>query len=551
MVAFGFLLSNLPQPLVQPTVGLSLLAANLIVLGLMVGRAREVSPEQRGWSLLTLSYGVILAANVTLAITPSSLTRVSPTEAAFFILNGLVACLQAWALLAWPLRTPDRRSHQLMSVLGSLLFAGSLFLVTWTLVLWPELERGHWPIFIRMLGLSMRLALVGGVSSYFLADDPRRLRGPLGLVFLGAVILGTLVLLLGSVIYDAQSVLHGSPLLGILLGTPIVFGLAAWLRLPVEVPEERARLSLPLVEGLLYLPFLAVGGLLIHAALVQRGQLTIPLMGFVAVSALLLVRQFLFLREVRRANERLEARVLERTRTLEEMQRIMLRSERLNAVGVLGAGLAHDLNNALMVVRSSTELAWTKAHEGKPSSSADLDRILVAADQSAALTSRLMAFARQEEETLGPLELAGEISTLEPILRMILATHTALRLDLCEGPVRVKGSRNHLEQILVNLVANARDAMPGAGTIQVRLRAERLGEAPEALLEVADDGQGMEVAVLERIFQPLYTTKAPGKGTGLGLSSVRHLVLNCSGTIEVVSMPGQGTCFSLRFPMLL
>ena len=549
LASFGGLLSVLPQSMVQPAVGLGLLGANLVVLALMIRRSSEPGPEHWGWRLLALSFVGAVVSNLILAATPSPLTQVSPAEVAVFSLHGVMACLQAGALLAWPLRTPDRRSHQLMSFLGSLLFAASLFLLAWTLTLGPELERGHWPIFFRMLGLSLRLALVGGATSYFLADDPRRLRGPIGLVFLAAVVLGTVILLLRPVLYDSHSVLQGSPLLGIVLGAPVAFGLAAWLRLPVEVSEGQARLRVPLVEGLLYLPFLAVGGVLIRAALQHRGRLTIPLMGFVAVSALLLVRQFLLLREVRRANEHLETRVLERTRKLEEMQRIMLRSERLNAVGVLGAGLAHDLNNALMVVRASTELAWLKTQEGLPPAMADLDRILVAADQSAALTGRLMAFARQEDEQLGLLNLVEELGHLEPILRMILAKQIALRLDLCEGLVAVTGSRNHLEQILVNLVANARDAMPDGGSIQIRLRAERQGKAPVAILEVADDGHGMEVKVLERIFEPLYTTKAPGKGTGLGLSSVRHLVLACGGTIEVVSEPGQGSCFCLRFPL--
>ena len=549
LASYGLLLSILPQPMVQPAVGLGLFGANLVVLVLMIRRASEPGPEQWGWRLLALSFVGAAVSNLFLAATPSPLTRVSPAEVAFFVLHGVLACIQAGALLAWPLRAPNRRSHQLMSFLGSLLFAASLFLLAWILALGPELERGHWPIFFRMLGLTLRLALVGGATSYFLADDPRRLRGPVGLVFLAAVVLGTFILLLRPVLYDSHAVLQGSPLLAIILGAPVAFGLAAWLRLPVEVPEGQARLRVPLVEGLLYLPFLAVGAVLIRAALQHRGRLTIPLMGFVAVSALLLVRQFLLLREVRRANEHLETRVLERTRSLEEMQRIMLRSERLNAVGVLGAGLAHDLNNALMVVRTSTELACLKTQEGLPPAMADLDRILVAADQSSALTGRLMAFARQEEEELGLLDLVEELSHLEPILRMILTNQVTLRLDLCEGLVPVMGSRNHLEQILVNLVANARDAMPHGGSIQIRLQAERHGKAPAAILEVADDGHGMAVPVLERIFEPLFTTKAPGKGTGLGLSSVRHLVLACGGTIEVVSEPGQGSCFTLRFPL--
>ena len=147
----------------------------------------------------------------------------------------------------------------------------------------------------------------------------------------------------------------------------------------MEVADDQPRLHYPWIEGLLYLPFMTVGGLVILAALSHRDQLLAPLLGFMAVSTLILARQFLLLREVRRANERLEERVLDRTRSLEELQGILLRTERLNSVGALGAGLAHDLNNALGVVRNYAELSRLQLEEGKPTTAADLDRIMVAA----------------------------------------------------------------------------------------------------------------------------------------------------------------------------
>jgi two-component system cell cycle sensor histidine kinase/response regulator CckA len=188
--------------------------------------------------------------------------------------------------------------------------------------------------------------------------------------------------------------------------------------------------------------------------------------------------------------------------------------------------------------------------EGKSPTVSDLDRILVAADQSTALTGRLMAFARQEEEAFSPLDLAAETSKLEKILRMLLTRQTSLSLDLGSGPAFIHGSRNHIEQVLVNLIGNARDAMPQGGTITLRIRVEAEADPPVVRLEVGDTGSGMAPEVLAHLFQPFFTTKAPGKGTGLGLASVKHLVEDVNGSIQVHSVPDQGTLFTLRFPLL-
>jgi two-component system cell cycle sensor histidine kinase/response regulator CckA len=228
----------------------------------------------------------------------------------------------------------------------------------------------------------------------------------------------------------------------------------------------------------------------------------------------------------------------------------MLRTERMNAVGAMGAGLAHDLNNALAGIRVQAELTRMRMEDGLSPSVSDLDRILVAADQSTTLTGRLMAFARQEEEALSPLDLAAETSKLENILRMLLTRQISLSLDLGSGPAFIHGSRNHVEQVLVNLIGNARDAMPQGGIITLRIRVEAEAVPPMVRLEVSDTGSGMGPEVLERLFQPFFTTKAPGKGTGLGLASVKHLVEDVNGTIHVHSVLNQGSLFTLRFPLL-
>jgi len=550
VVAFGVVISGLPVALVQPVVIGVLSLANAMALVLMVRRAIRGGPEKQGWWLLSLSYLGVMAANAALFQSPSSLNGQSRPEILFVILQPIISMLQAWALLSWPFRASGRKSQRIMNLLGCLLFGGSLFLVLWTTALFQELDHGQWPVFFRMVGLAIRVSILGGVVTYILAEDPRRIRGPVGFIFVPAVIVLALITLLRPYLFDQTATMQPTPFLSIVLAAPLFYGMAAWLGLPVEVPVDQPRLRYPAVEGLIYLPFVAAGTMLILSALRHRESLMAPLAGFMAISVLLLARQFLLIREVRKANERLEERVLARTRSLEELQKVMLRTERLNSIGALGAGLAHDLNNALAGIRATVELALMRVEEGRAPATSDLDRILVAADQSATLTARLMAFARQEEEVLGPLDLVAEVSNLEGILRMMLSRSVALKLDLGAGPVWVHGSRTQLEQVLVNLVGNARDALPQGGVISLKIRVEPRSEPPRACLEVADTGVGMPPEVVERIFQPFFTTKAPGKGTGLGLASVRHLVEGAGGSIQVESQPGQGTRFTLRFLLI-
>jgi signal transduction histidine kinase len=531
-------------------VGLCLGLSNLVAFITLARRAREPGPEQRGWRLLALSLLGVLVSNVVLLFTPSPLVRVSPAESIFFGLQQIIACLQAWALLSWPFRATARTMQRTLNLIGSLIFGGSLFLMVWTAALFQELDHGQWPIYVRMMGLALRLALVGGVTTYFLADDPRRIRGPAGWLLAAALGFVAFILILRPNLYDGHGVMQPSPLFGIVLSAPLGFTAAAWFRAPVEVPENGPRLRFPMVDGLLYLPFVAVGAILIASALRHPDHLLAPLLGFMAVSALLLVRQFLLLRIVRSANERLEERVLDRTRSLEDLQKIMLRTERLNSIGVLGAGLTHDLNNALMGLRATAEVARLRLEEGQPTSACELDRILVAADQSTTLTGRLMAFARQEEDALGPLDLAEEVANLEGLLRMMLTRDLALKVELDRHPVLVHGSRTQIEQILVNLVGNAKDASPQGGLIRIRLWVEPQAIPPSACLEVSDLGEGMAADLQARIFEPFFTTKAAGRGTGLGLASVKHLMEGAGGSIRVESEPGQGSRFILQFILI-
>jgi CheY-like chemotaxis protein len=227
----------------------------------------------------------------------------------------------------------------------------------------------------------------------------------------------------------------------------------------------------------------------------------------------------------------------------------------MEAVGQLAGGIAHDFNNLLTIVSgyarrllSRPELA--AAHD-------DLDQILTASDRAAQLTRELLAFARRGESAATLLDLSTLMRDLEPMLRRLLAADIVFDFQLESGVPRVMMDRTMLEQILMNLLLNASDAMPAGGTLTVTTKsrsvdeaqAERRGLQPGdyALLSIADTGVGIPAEMLPRIFEPFFSTKGD-KGTGMGLATVYGAIDQASGWIDVDSTVGQGTTFAVMLP---
>jgi hypothetical protein len=267
-----------------------------------------------------------------------------------------------------------------------------------------------------------------------------------------------------------------------------------------------------------------------------------------ALVLVLLVRQYLALRDYSILSRTLEARVAERTQALEQAQALLLRTERMNSLATLGAGLAHDMNNMLSAIHSRAELVIMDLDEGRLPDRKDLLRVQEATQLAAALSGRLMALGRQEAEPPRLLDLGEELLAIQPLLQMLLPGSLTLRLD-STGPMPFLGTRGMLEQILVNLVGNARDAMPSGGVITLRGRAPGSEEGRVGpLLEIEDTGTGIPEELQSQVFQPFFTTKAPGIGTGLGLTSVKSLLEKAGGSIQFASRAGQGTTFQIRLP---
>lgn len=244
----------------------------------------------------------------------------------------------------------------------------------------------------------------------------------------------------------------------------------------------------------------------------------------------------------------------ERRRELEGRLR---QAERLETVGRLAGGIAHDFNNTLAVILGCGRFVLDQMAAGDPRRQ-DAEEVIRAADQAARLTRQLLLFARAEEPTLETLDLSDIISGLRSMFARTIREDIELRFELGPRALPVEADRSQLEQVLLNLVVNARDAMPTGGTLAIETTTEELPAAnPDlglpggayASVRVSDDGIGIPDDVRDRIFDPFFSTKEPGEGTGLGLATAYGIVSNLGGAIAVETAPGIGTTFIVYLPL--
>ena len=236
-------------------------------------------------------------------------------------------------------------------------------------------------------------------------------------------------------------------------------------------------------------------------------------------------------------------------------------AQKMEAVGRLAGGIAHDFNNLLTAIRGNAELMSHRV-KADPAMAAEVDEILHAADRAASLTRQLLAFSRKQILQPVALDINDIVGAVARMARRLIGTEVQLRLDLAGSVAQVLADPAQIEQLLLNLIVNARDAMPSGGMITVQTANVRLhSQSPEilqagiapgpfVLLAVADDGIGMDQATQARIFEPFFTTKETGRGTGLGLATVYGIVRQTGGAITVTSERGKGASFRVYLPAI-
>jgi nitrogen-specific signal transduction histidine kinase/CheY-like chemotaxis protein len=234
-------------------------------------------------------------------------------------------------------------------------------------------------------------------------------------------------------------------------------------------------------------------------------------------------------------------------------------AQKMEAIGRLAGGVAHDFNNLLMAIRGYAELLVQELGEGDDRRN-DAEEILKAADRAAGLTRQLLAFSRRQVITQQAVALDQVVENTKNMLERLIGEEVRLETEVWPGLTPVLADSTQVEQILVNLVVNARDAIAGSGTITIELRniefdnigvAAHPGLKPGDYVEmsVTDNGSGMDAETAAKIFEPFFTTKENGKGTGLGLATVYGIVQQNSGAIEVQSNIGHGTTFFIYLPV--
>jgi two-component system cell cycle sensor histidine kinase/response regulator CckA len=245
---------------------------------------------------------------------------------------------------------------------------------------------------------------------------------------------------------------------------------------------------------------------------------------------------------------------------LAEMREHLMHAQKMEAVGVLAGGVAHDFNNLLTVISGFTRLVLDD--DGLDARSrARLDQVERSSERAAGLTQQLLAFSRKLPSKPRCLPLGPAVLELESMLRRLIGEHLALQVVVSPDAGDVLVDPGQLEQVVMNLVVNARDASSTGGVIRLEVAPARLdGEegglrpqvepGPYVRLSVSDTGAGMDERVKGRLFEPFFTTKAPGKGTGLGLTTVYGIVQGAGGGILVTSQPGQGSRFDVYLPRI-
>jgi signal transduction histidine kinase len=548
VLSMAWTLKRLPAPMGHSLLDYTTVLANAVTVLACLDRARRFPQEQSGWWLLGVTAGLGALGQILFSLFRGDLVRVEMIGTWLIALHLAMALTMVWGVLRLSPLLPGPPGIWIR-IQGALLFSTSLALLLWVLGIW-HLPGAYARLEEALLAAnSLRISLVGGMIGYLFMEDPRRARGPLGLMLL-AILLGG-----GSVIeayrihlLDPQ---HSFSLIqaGTLLW-PVGLTLSSLLDSPVEDTTTREMKPLSARVVIMYLPYLGSAIWLLLAEARFPAQTRAPLGWFLVVTTLLIVHQFTLHRQHWRARGDLKTLLMERSRSLETTTELLFRTERLRGIVSVAAGLVHDFNNNITVMMSSVDLMRDSLKRGAPVRETDLDRIEASSRYCGSLTKRLMAFARRDLAKEEWQDLRITLSECAELLKLVTRDQVELAVSLPAEPIYVLATKGIIEQILINLVGNANDAITGVGRVEVELGLSAFGNGnPAACLHVSDCGSGMSREVMAQLFQPMFSTKAQHQGTGLGLYCVKAMVESLGGDISVRSTVGLGSTFTIRLPM--
>jgi two-component system cell cycle sensor histidine kinase/response regulator CckA len=262
--------------------------------------------------------------------------------------------------------------------------------------------------------------------------------------------------------------------------------------------------------------------------------------------------------EIQYRGEKAELVVLMDVTGHRQLEDQLRQAQKMEAVGMLAGGVAHDFNNLLTIITGYSQLILNNLSPTDPNHHS-AEQILKAGERAAALTKQLLAFSRRQVLQPKLLDLNMLVTSLGAMLRRLIGEHIDLRLALGSDLGQVSADPGQIDQVLMNLVVNARDAMPNGGTLTIETANVELDEnyvghhiavkpGPFVMLAVSDNGTGMDESTKAHLFEPFFTTKAPGQGTGLGLSTVFGIVKQSHGSVQVYSEPRTGTSVKVYLP---
>jgi signal transduction histidine kinase/CheY-like chemotaxis protein len=269
-------------------------------------------------------------------------------------------------------------------------------------------------------------------------------------------------------------------------------------------------------------------------------------------------------RLIRDANEMLEEKVDERTKDLKKIQEEQLaieirmqKMQKIESIGRFAGGIAHDFNNILTVIMGYSEIILAD----KATTSKIKDHLVIikmAGENAATLIKQLLAFSRQQILQPKKVNLNNSVLEIDAMLKTVIGANIQIEMNLDKSILPVLVDPSQINQVLMNLAINARDAMPKGGKIHIQTKCieitnnndRKLAIGNYSLINFSDTGTGMDAATMQKVFEPFFTTKAPGKGTGLGLATVYGIIKQSSGFIFLESQVGQGTRFEIYFPVV-